>query len=82
MEPQKLYCPYCSLELAGDRHKNEHQAWVVFSCEYNQFNDEKRPITELVMNEKRLAELTQEKQRISSTIKSLKARNLELQNAQ
>lgn len=81
-ELPKLYCPYCSLELAGDRHKDDLIAWNTFNCDYNQFNDEKRPITELVMNNQRLAELTQKKQRISSAIKSLQARNLELQSAQ
>ena len=50
----KLFCPYCDLELSGNGHVSEAEAWAVFECEYDRRTSKKKPITELVRNKERL----------------------------
>ncbi len=76
----KSYCPYCRLELSGDRHLSDIAAWDRYNCEYRVSNSDKPPIPELEINNRKLKHLTTQKNAINKRIRQLKSRNLELAN--
>lgn len=78
--PEKLYCPYCLLVLAGNGHKHETQAWDLYNCEYNASKDERQPVRELEVNDVRIKAITNERRELSRKLKKLKARSAELQS--
>lgn len=80
MKPQRLFCPYCELELLphGYGHLNEHEAWEYFNCEYDARRSNKPPILEPVINKKRLIELKKRRSDINKLIKRLEDRQAEL----
>lgn len=79
MVPPKFYCPYCGLELSGDGHKNDSQAWFLFNCEYNRLRDEKPAIPELQVQKQRIVELMAEKDKLELTIQATVARIAQLE---
>ena len=82
MEPPKLYCPYCTLELSGDGHKNENEAWVRFECEYRPLTDDKQPIPELEMQKRRIDDLRAKKDKLELAIQATVDRIAQLETAQ
>jgi len=75
-----IYCPYCDLEMYGNRHKNEGEAWGMYECEYRS-NDKLFPlpvVTELERNKLAITRMTKEKNDINSAVRKLKARNIEI----
>ena len=77
----KAYCPYCDLEMNGSTHEDEGRAWGMYECEYSADDKENysRPVvTELERNNLTIARITKEKNEINSSIRKLKARNIEL----
>lgn len=79
IEPPRFYCPYCGLELSGNGHKSENQAWGLFNCEYSRSSDEKQPVPELEVQERHLARLRESKRTTGIAIKSVVARIHELE---
>lgn len=73
-KPEKLYCPYCGLELEGDHHRQPIQAWDIYSCEYNRSKDERQPVRELEVNAERIKTLTHKRRQLSRQLKELRAR--------
>jgi len=76
----KLYCPYCKLELLGNEHLSDNEAWEVFNCEYRVSDDDKPPIPELEINKREIERLTKRKNAANKRIRELIARNSELEN--
>lgn len=70
MVPPKFYCPYCGLELSGNGHKNDSQAWYLFNCDYNLARDEKPAIPELEVQKKRIVKLMAKKEKLELTIQA------------
>lgn len=70
MEPPKFYCPYCQLELSGNGHKNDNQAWYLFNCDYNPASDKMQPIPELEIQKRRIVELRAKKDKLELTIQA------------
>lgn len=76
---EKFYCPFCELPLNGRRHESASMAFDLYACEYDAYRDNKKPISELEMNERKIFEMKKERAEMFRSIKQLKARNEEIE---
>ena len=76
---EKFYCPFCELPINGKCHESDAMAFDLYACEYDALRDNKRPISELEMNERKISEMKKERTEIFRSIKQLKARNEEIE---
>lgn len=77
--PPKIFCPYCGLELKGNIHLNDVEAWNLFGCEYDSNVDDLKPKKEVDVNKAAISRLQKEIKKLECLILKRKDRKLYLE---
>lgn len=82
IEPAKLYCPYCDLQLAANgSHIDNVEAWEIYCCEY--YIDapwsKRTPVKEIDRIREGMKDANKRRNAINKGIRSSKARVAELE---